>query len=148
MSKAVRTSMSFDDVVELLDQTQVVAVVTTRASRAPIATPIWSVVVDGVPYLRSAFGAGSWWYRHVLAGRPVAFAMGDGAIAERDRDAALELPREPVEATSVPVDDPVQRLIDDELRVRKYAHAQKSSVNAMLSDEARACTLRIDEPAS
>ncbi|MDD9207546.1 DUF2255 family protein [Georgenia sp. 10Sc9-8] len=138
--------MSFDDVVELLDRTQVVAVVTTRASGQPIATPIWSVVVDGVPYLRSAFGAGSWWYRHVLADRPVAVAMGDGTVAERDRDAALELPREPVTAAHVPADDAVQVRIDEEL-LRKYAHAQRSSVDAMLSDEARACTLRIDGPA-
>ena len=135
--------MSFDDVVELLDRTQVVAVVTTRASGQPVATPIWSVVVDGVPYLRSAFGARSWWYRHVLADRPVAFAMGDGAIAERDRAAALELPREQVTAAHVPADDAVHARIDDEL-LRKYADAQKSSVDAMLTDEARACTLLVD----
>lgn len=137
--------MSFPDVVDVLDKTQVVAVVTTRANGAPIATPIWSVVVDGVPYLRSAFGPGSWWYRHVLAGRPLAFGLGDGAIAERDRDAALELPREPVGATYVPAGDVVQVLIDEELR-RKYARARRSSVDLMLSDEARECTLRI-EPA-
>ncbi|WP_193312816.1 DUF2255 family protein [Georgenia subflava] len=139
--------MGFEDVVELLDQTQVVAVVTTRSGGAPIATPIWSVVVDGVPYVRSAFGDGSWWYRHVRAGRPVAVAMGDGAVAERDRDAALDLPREPVSTTYVPADDDVQRLIDDELRT-KYAHARKSSVDAILSDEALACTLRIEAPLS
>ena len=139
--------MAFDDVVDLLDRTNVVAVVTTRASGAPIATPIWSMVVDGVPYLRSAFGPDSWWYRHVRAGRPVAFAMGDGAISERDRDAALELPREPVQAVYVPADLPVQDRIDAELR-RKYADERKTDVDAMLSEEARACTLRIESPPS
>jgi len=138
--------MTFDDVVDVLDRTDVVAVVTTRQSGAPIATPIWSMVVDGVPYLRSAFGESSWWYRHVLAGRPVGFAMGDGALAERDRDAALELPREPVKAEYVPADDPVQERIDAVIR-SKYAQPGDPSVDAMLSDVARACTLRIDAPA-
>ncbi len=137
--------MSFDDVVDLLDRTAIVAVVTTRASGAPVATPIWSMVVDGVPYVRSAYGGGSWWYRHVRAGRPVAFAMGDGAVAERDREAALALPREPVRALHVPAEDPVQDRIDEELE-RKYAGDLRSSIDAMRSDEARACTLRIEAP--
>ncbi|WP_109472217.1 DUF2255 family protein [Ornithinimicrobium cavernae] len=134
--------MSFDDVVDLLDRTHVVAIVTTRASGEPIATPIWSVVLDGVPYLRSAYGPGSWWYRHVRSGRPVAFAMGDGKISERDRPAALDLPREPVTTTYVPVDDAVQSAISEELR-RKYA-AEPSSVREMLSEDALACTLRVE----
>lgn len=134
--------VSFDDVVQVLDETSVVAVVTTRANGEPIATPIWSMVVDGVPYVRSAYGPGSGWYRHVRAGRPVAFALGDGSIAERDRVAALDLPREQVSTTYVPDDDPVQARIDDELR-RKHVD-QPASVDTMLSDDARSCTLRIE----
>ena len=137
--------MSFDAVVDLLDTTDVIAIVTTRASGEPAATPIWSVVVDGVPYLRSAFGPDSWWYRHVRAHRPVAFAMGDGHVAEQDRVAALELPCEPVTAAHVPADDQVQQRIDHGLR-RKYTGAPQSSIDAMLSDEARACTLRVEAP--
>lgn len=137
--------MAFDDVVTTLDETQVVAIVTTRAAGQQIATPIWSMVVDGVPYVRSAFGEDSWWYRHINAGRPVAFVRGDGAIAERDRDAALALPLDEVATTYIPADDPVQSRIDEEI-VRKYAGAVQSSVDAMLSAEARACTLRIDAP--
>lgn len=135
--------MSFDDVVTLLDDTDVVAIVTTRSNGTPIATPIWSVVVDGVPHLRSAFGPDSWWYRHTRTGRPVAVAMGDGRLAERDRDAALDLPREPVTATSVPAEDPVQDAIDEAL-ARKYPAG--SSLDSMVSTEARGCTLRV-EPA-
>jgi len=135
--------MSFDEVVQVLDETAVVAVITTKADGRPVATPIWSMVIDGVPYVRSVNGAGAWWYRHVRADRPVAFALGDGAIAESDRVAALELPRERIATTYVPVDDEVQEKIDDELR-RKYA-GQTASVEAMLTDVARACTLRIDE---
>lgn len=137
--------MAFDDVVDLLDQTQVVAIVTTRASGDPIATPIWSMVVAGVPYLRSAYGAGSWWYRHVQAGRSVAFVLGDGRVAERDRGAALELPREEVSIAWVPVEDEVQARVDEEI-LRKYAGAPQPAIDAMLSDKARACALRV-EPA-
>jgi hypothetical protein len=137
--------MTFEAAVDVLDETQVVAIVTTRSSGAPMATPIWSVVVDGVPFLRSAFGADSWWYRHALSGRPVALAMGDGAVAETDRDAALALPRQPLAVHWVPADDSVQRAIDAELQ-RKYANAQQSSVDAMLSAEALACTLRVERP--
>ncbi len=77
--------------------------------------------------------------------RPVAFALADGAIAEADRAAALELPREAVTTAYVPADDEVQASIDEEL-LRKYVGAPQSSVDAMLSDAARACTLRV-EPA-
>lgn len=136
--------MSFDDVVRVLDETSVVAVVTTKADGQPIATPIWSMVVDDVPYVRSVNGAGAWWYRHVRAGRPMAFVLGDGSIAERDRSAALELPRAQVSTVHVSVDDDVQARIDDELR-RKYA-GEPSSVTAMLSADARSCTLRIEAP--
>ncbi|MGM7671468.1 DUF2255 family protein [Microbacterium sp. A93] len=135
--------MGFDTVVRVLDETSVVAIVTTRANGDPIATPIWSMVIDGVPYVRSVHGATAWWYQHVGAGRPVAFALGDGAIAERDRVAALDLPRAQVATVYVPVDDEIQLKIDDELR-RKY-DGQTSSVDAMLTDDARSCTLRIDE---
>ncbi len=134
--------MSFDDVVDLLDRTPVVAIVTTRANGSPIATPIWSVVVDGVPYLRSAFGPDSWWYRHVQVGRPVSLAMGNGAIAERNREAALALPREPISTVSVPPEDPAQPRIDDALRA-KYPPGQ--SLDWMLSNEAVSCTLRVEE---
>lgn len=138
--------MSYQAAVDVLDRTNVIAIVTTKADGSPIATPIWSMVVDGVPYVRSAYGPGSWWYRHCLSGRPVAIMLGDGAVAESDRSAALDLPREPVSVTWVPVDDAVQAAIDAEIQ-RKYAHAMPSSIAAMLSDEARACTLRVDRPA-
>lgn len=133
--------MAFDDVTRLLDETRVVAVVTRRSDGSRMATPIWAMVVDGVPYLRSAFGEQSWWYRHVLAGREVAFAMGDGAVAEKDRVAALALPAEVVGTRPVPADDPVQVAIDEVLRA-KYA-SEPDSVATMSSPEAVRCTLRV-----
>ncbi|GAA3767196.1 hypothetical protein GCM10022240_19490 [Microbacterium kribbense] len=137
--------MGFDDIVQALDETAVVAVVTSTPGGKKVATPIWAMVIDGVPYVRSVYGADAAWYRHVVSGRPVEFVLGDGSLAERDRTAALELARAQVSTVYVPVDDGVQGDIDDELR-RKYA-GQPSSVAAMLTDAARSCTLRI-EPAA
>jgi hypothetical protein len=133
--------MAFDDVIRLLDETRVVAVITRRADGTRVATPIWSVVIDGVPFVRSAFGEKSWWYRHVRAGREVAFALGDGAVAETDRAAALALPSEVVGVEPVPVGDPVHAAIDRELRA-KYA-SEPESVDAMLTEQALGCTLRV-----
>jgi hypothetical protein len=133
--------MSFAEVVPLLDETHVVAIVTRRADGSRMVTPIWSVVIDGVPFLRSAFGDSSWWYRHVVAGRETEFVLADGAIAERDKAAALELPTVAVNLEAVPVDDAVQPAIDEALRT-KYA-AEPENVAPMLSAEAIACTLRV-----
>lgn len=138
--------MAFEHVVKLLDETDVVAIVTTRKNGERAATAIWSMVVDGVPYVRSAFGPESWWYRHVVAGRPVSFVDGDGSIAERDRAAALDLPRVDVSLVEVAVDAEVQPTIDAEVE-RKYAAAPTSDVRATVSAEARSCTFRV-EPAA
>lgn len=135
--------MTSETVVDLLDRQEVVAIVTTRSTGDPIATPIWSVVVDGVPYLRSAFGPDSWWYQHILAGRPVAFALGDGHLAEQDREAALELPRAAVTASYVPEDDPVQESIDEALAAKYPAGGP---LDSMVTDLARSCTLRVEAP--
>jgi len=137
------TDMRFDELRTMLADTPVVTLVTTRRNGDPVATPIWTMVIDGVPYLRSAFGPGSWWYRHIRAGRPVAFALGDGAIAERDRAAALALPRVPVTVAVVSAEDEVQDRIDAEI-LSKYAGAPQSSIDAMLSADARGCTLRVE----
>ncbi|HLS92659.1 MAG TPA: DUF2255 family protein [Microbacterium sp.] len=136
--------MAFDDVVKLLDETQVVALVTTRQNGEKTATPIWSMVVDGVPYVRSAYGEVSWWYRHVTAGRPVAFALGDGSVAERDRAAALELPRADVTLVPIAADDPVQAAVSAEVE-RKYVGSARSSIDATISPEAVRCTFRVAE---
>ena len=132
-----------NDPVKLLAETEVVAIVTRRQNGDPVATPIWAMVVDGVPYIRSAYGDTAWWYRHVRAGRPVAFVDGDGRIAETDRAAALELPRFEVALTPIPADDPVQRAISEEME-RKYEGAERSSIEVMESDGALATTFRVD----
>jgi hypothetical protein len=133
--------MSSADVVRLLDETRVVAIVTRRADGTRVATPIWAVVVDGTPYIRSGFGETAWWYRHVLAGRQTEFLLVDGAIAERDRDAALAQPAEAVALEYVPVDDAVHPAIDAALQ-SKYGDAPQL-VAPLLTPRAIACTLRV-----
>ncbi|WP_322410388.1 DUF2255 family protein [Microbacterium invictum] len=136
--------MSSSDVVNHLDSTRVVAIITRRQDGSPTATPIWAVVIDGIPYVRSAYGEKAWWYRHVTAGREVAFAMGDGAVAERDKEAALELPRERVALEPVFTDDPINDRIDEALWA-KYAD-EPSSVEETITPRARACTFRVVAP--
>src|SRR5699024_12605062 len=106
------TDMRFDEVRTMLADTPVVALVTTRRNGDPVATRVWTMVIDGIPYLRPAFGPGSWWYRHIRAGRPVAFALGDGAIPERERAAALALPRVPAPVAVVTAADQVPARLD------------------------------------
>ncbi|MFE6735321.1 DUF2255 family protein [Microbacterium sp. NPDC057650] len=134
--------MASEELVTLLDETEVVAIVTRKQNGDPLVTPIWSMVVDGVPYIRSAYGEAGWWCRHVRAGRPAAFAMGDGAIAEVDRAAALELPRVEVTLTPIAADDAVQPAISTEME-RKYAGAPRSSIDVMLTDGALGATFRV-----
>lgn len=138
--------MPFDDVIQHLDSTRVVAIITRRSDGSPVATPTWSMVIDGVPYLRSASGPGSWWYRHALAAGGARFAMGDGALAERDRDAALKLPSEALRLEPVPADDPLQSAIDEAIRA-KYS-SEPASVAMMLTDAAVGRTLRVLAPAA
>ena len=134
--------MAFDDVIKHLDKTDTVAIVTTRADGTEVPTPIWSVVLDGVPYVRSAYGDGSKWYQHALSGRDVKFALGDGKVAERDRAASLAQPSEEVRVEHVSTDE-VIRAVSDEV-ASKYSD-QPSSVEPMLSDAAIGCTLRVLE---
>lgn len=136
--------MSFIDVVNHLDATRVVAIITRRQDGSPTATPIWAVVIDGEPYVRSAYGEKAWWYRHVMAGREVEFAMADDAVAERDKDAALTLPRERVALEAIPADDPINDRIDTALW-DKYAD-EPSSVEETITPRARACTFRVVAP--
>lgn len=133
--------MAFDDIVRVLEETPVVAVITRRSDGTRVATPIWSMVVGGVPYVRSAYGASSWWYRHAISGREVEFVLGDGKIAEEDRAAALAMPAEPVALEPVPADDPVQQAIDRVLEA-KYA-GEPDSIIPMKTPEALDCTLRV-----
>lgn len=135
--------MSSAALVDHLDRTQTVAIITTRANGTEVATPIWSWVVDGVVYLRSVYGARAGWFVRGLSGRPTTFSLADGRLAERDAAAALETPRsEPVTLTRIAADDPVQAAVDAGLRA-KYA-AFGADLESMLVVPATECTVRVN----
>jgi len=133
-----------DRIREHLDVTDTITFVTRRRSGERVPTFIWSVVAGGEPYLRSAFGPDSWWYRRALADPSVAVDVGaEPEDTEGTPDAMLV---DPVEARVeyVPDDAPhaaVQESIDAALR-EKYGYDPKN-LAPMLSAEARACTLRV-----
>ncbi|WP_394771127.1 DUF2255 family protein [Lacisediminihabitans sp.] len=132
--------MDWDQLVSHLAATTVVAIVTQRADGTDAVAPIWVVVVDGQPYVRSYLGPTALWYRRVLSGRPVAFTTGDGEVAERDTAAALLQPRVAVRTEYVNPGDPIQAAIDGAFlaKYRAFPEADEMAKPAVV-----ACTLRI-----
>lgn len=129
------------ELATMLAEQNTVAIVTQRASGEAAATPIWSVAVDGEIFIRSVYGPKAAWYSQATSGRPVAFALGDGHLAESDRRAALQLPRESVTFESVPAEDGRQPAIDAEFR-RKYAD-DPANAGRITAPDAVGCTLRV-----
>lgn len=133
----------FSRLAEHIAATDTVTIVTTRANGEQVATPIWAVAVDGVPYVRSAYGEKAAWNRRARAGRPVAFTLADGRNAERDARAALDDPRVAVAVVHIPADAPEQHAVDAAFR-SKYGHTPY--VGTVVNDDARALTLRVEPP--
>jgi hypothetical protein len=104
----------------------VVRVVTTKRNGDDVSTPIWSVVVDDVPYIRSEFGRTGRWYRRAVARGRVGFEIGD------------EIERVDIE----PVTDEAELARVDSAYRAKYARSA-SSLEMMLAPLARECTLRV-----
>ena len=113
-------------VTEHLEATNTVVVITRRADGTEKATPIWSAVFDGRPYVRSAFGPDSWWYKRAIARGTAAFDV-DG----RRIDVRLEH-----------IDDAATIAGVDRAFSVKYA-AEAADLAPMLEDASRACTLRV-----
>ena len=126
---------------EHIGATETVTIVTTRSDGAPVATPIWAVEVDGVPYVRSAYGEKAAWNRRARSGRPVAFTLTDGRNAESDPRAALDDPRLAVTVVQVASDAPEQDAVDAAFHA-KYGHTPH--IGLVVSDDARALTLRVE----
>jgi hypothetical protein len=61
------------DVIERFDRTKVVEIETQSPKGTKHSVPIWIVVVDGVPYVRSVRGPQGRWFRELLA-------RGEGAV--------------------------------------------------------------------
>lgn len=128
---------------EHLRDTRVVTVVTHRRDGTPVPTYIWAVAVDGVGYLRSAFGTRSWWYRRASADPRIGFDLG---APDDDRQPASADFVDLVSATVEAVPDDaanaeLQAAIDAEIS-RKYAD-EPENVAPTISAEARSCTFRV-----
>jgi len=131
---------TFDDLAAHIGSTDTVTIVTTRPSGDEVATPIWAVAADGVPYVRSAYGEKAAWHRRARSGRPVAFTLADGRNAEQDAVAALADPRLTVRIT--PVTDPRELDAVDVAFRAKYGSTPY--IDTVVNDDARALTLRAD----
>jgi hypothetical protein len=131
----------FAGLAEHLGSTDTVTIVTTRPNGEEVATPIWSTAVDGVPYVRAAYGPRTSWYLRARTGRPVAFTLADGRNAERDAAAALTDPRLPVAVADVAPDAAEQDAVDAAFRA-KYAHSPYGA--SIVAPAVRALTLRVE----
>ncbi|WP_395638851.1 DUF2255 family protein [Pseudolysinimonas sp.] len=130
----------FTRLAEHLGATDTVTIITTRPNGDEVATPIWSTAVDGIPYVRAAYGPRTSWYLRARSGRPVAFTTTDGRGAERDAVAALADPRVGVSVVHLAPDAAEQDAVDEAFRA-KYAHSPY--VESVAAAPVRALTLRI-----
>jgi hypothetical protein len=106
--------------------TGVIHIATPMRSGREIVTPIWGVVVDGVPYIRSAYGPRSNWYRRVQRSRRAIFVDGPD--------------RYPASVENLD-DEATIRRVDDAYRA-KYA-GQDAPVRQVTSPEVRPFTMRV-----
>lgn len=119
------------DTLERFDKTEVVDIVTRSAKGAQHSMPIWIVVADGVPYVRSVRGPQGRWYRELLArGEGVVVAGGERIAVKATHDRATTA----IEATSAA------------LR-RKYGR-YAGPVASMLQADVLDTTVRLDPPGS
>ncbi len=114
-------------VLKSLDETKVVEIETRSAKGTQHAVPIWILVVDGVPYVRSVRGPAGRWYRELLA-------HGDGAVVVGGK-------RVPVRATKNSSAKAIEA-VSAAFR-KKYARSGQS-LQSMLRPDVLDTTVRLD----
>jgi len=112
--------------IDYFTRTDTVRIATGLRDGGEVVTPIWAVVVDGAPYIRSAYGSEAKWYRCVQRTGKATFVDGPD--------------RYPVKIESV--DDEETNAEVDEAYRTKYA-GQGEALRRMVVPPARACTMRI-----
>jgi hypothetical protein len=112
--------------IDYLANTDTVRIATELRDGSEVVTPIWAVVVDGMPYIRSVYGAESKWYRRVQRTGRATFV--DGA----DRHPAT------VENLD---DEAINERVDEAYRT-KYA-GQGGALRAVVAPRSRSHTMRI-----
>jgi hypothetical protein len=106
--------------------TDTVHIATEPRNGEEVITPIWAVVVDGAPYIRSGYGHLSPWYRRLQLSGSAVFVNGAH--------------RYPVTLENLH-DEAINRKVDDAYRA-KYA-GQGWPLCEVISPQVRARTMRI-----
>jgi hypothetical protein len=114
-------------VLKSFDETKVVDIETRSAKGTKHQIPIWIVVVDSAPYVRSVRGPAGRWYRELLA-------SGDGAVVSGGK-------RVPVRATKDSSAKAIEA-VSEALR-KKYARSGQS-LQSMLLSNVLDTTVRLD----
>ena len=114
-------------VLKSFDETKVVDIETRSAKGTKHLIPIWIVVVDGVPYVRSVRGPAGRWYRELLA-------RGEGAVVAGAK-------RTPVRAKQDKSPKAIEA-VSEALR-KKYARSGQS-LQSMLRTDVLDTTVRLD----
>ena len=115
------------DVIERLDKEKVVDIETRSPKGTRHTVPIWIMVVDGVPYVRSVRGPQGRWYRELLA-------RGEGAVVAGGK-------RVPVKATHDSSPEAIEA-VSGALR-KKYSRSGQS-LQSMLRADVLDTTVRLD----
>ena len=116
-------------VIERFDATKTVDIETRSAKGTKHSVPIWIVVVDGVPYIRSVRGPAGRWYRELLA-------RGEGAVIAVGK-------RTPVRGTHDGSAKAIEA-VSGALR-RKYSRSGQS-LRSMLRGDVLDTTVRLEPP--
>jgi hypothetical protein len=112
--------------IDYLNSTDTVHIATELRDGGEIVTPIWAVVVDGVPYIRSGYGPQSKWY---------------GRVQRSGRAAFIDGPhRYPVTIENLN-DEAINRNVDAAYRTKYADHG--NALRQVVSAEVRAHTMRI-----
>jgi hypothetical protein len=111
--------------LDLLDETPEVVLLAPRRDGSTSSRPIWVVVVDGTPYVRSYRGPSAIWYRRAL----------------ENGGAAIELDGHTVEFSIEPVrDEQLNRRISDAFQAK---YPSSGATPTMIGPEVVATTLRL-----
>lgn len=134
------------DIARLFELTDTVTIATRAPGGELRPTFVWSVAVDGRPYVRSAFGAESVWFRRVVAQRSLIVDV-DAAPSDTEARPLAGVARGVTLAAELIPDDEANAVELDAVSAafaRKYGH-DATNLAPLLSAEARACTVRLSE---
>jgi len=114
-------------VLKRFEETNIVEIETRSAKGTKHSVPIWIVVVDGVPYVRSVRGPKGRWFRELLA-------RGEGAVVAGGKRTAVKARHD---RTKAAIDS-----TSDALR-RKYK-SSGASLASMLRADVLDTTVRLE----